>query len=119
MAITSFTPDAKGSGATPVALAGGYWLLAGRIVFTGSYAAGGDSLDLSRFVPAMGTVREVICLSTVRGLTPEYDVVNKKLKLFGTNPAAATLDLGPMEHPAAAYDADITGSSVPIAFLVK
>jgi hypothetical protein len=105
-----FTPDKGGSGASPIALAGGVWLLFGTLTFSGSYATGGDSLDLARYLPAMGTVRQVVGVSTLRGNTPEFDAVNKKLKLYST---ANT------EVAAAAYNAALTASPVPVAFLCK
>lgn len=115
-----FTPDVKGSGASPIAIAGGVWLLFGRLVFTGTYPALGEPLDLTKFVPAMGTVREVAAIGALRGLAMEYDVTNKKLRLFGVNPAAATLNVATIEHETAAYDADIlVAAGIPVGFLVK
>jgi len=117
-----FTPDPKGSGASPIALAGGVWLLFGTLTFSNSpqYAAGGDPLDLTKFVPAMGTVRAATVIGSLRGLTGEYDAVNKKLKLYGIDPAAASIQVAPTEHTATVnYDADLTATPVPCGFLIK
>lgn len=114
MAVT-FTPDIRGSGASPVALAGGYWLVAGTLTFSGSYAAGGDTFDFTKLFPAMGVIRKVWFLTQVRGFTAEYDVTNKKIKLWvatATTPTTA-------EHGAAAYDSDFTGSPVDTLVVVK
>lgn len=109
----------SGQSAQPIALSAGYWLLTGTITIAGSYATGGDTLDLSPFFPAGKTLREVFCPAPIRGFNGEYDVVNKKLKLWSINPAAASLDVGMLEHPAAAYIAALTATPVPMAFWVK
>lgn len=109
-----FTPDSKGSGASPIAIAGGVWMLFGTLTFSGSYATNGDALDLSKFVPAMGTVRQVTPIGQAKGLTFTYDVVNKKL-LVWTAPVANA----PTEHTAAAYNAALTVAPQPISFLIK
>lgn len=105
-----FTPDNKGSGASPIANAGGTWFLFGTLTFSGSYATGGDTLDLSKYLPAMGTVRACVPLGTARGNGLEYDVTNKKLKVF----ASANT-----EAAAAAYNAALTATPVPVTFLCK
>lgn len=105
-----FTPDTKGSAASPIANAGGTWFLFGTLTFSGSYATGGDTLDLTKYLPAMGTIRQLVVLSTARGNSLEYDVTNKKLKVF----ASANT-----EAAAAAYNAALTASPVPFSALVK
>src|SRR4051812_20126695 len=110
----SFTPDPRGSGASPIALAGGVWMLFGTLTFSGSYATNGDALDLSKFVQAMGTVRQVIPIASAKGVTFTYDSTNKKL-LVWTAPVANA----PTEHTAAAYNAALTGAPQPVSFLIK
>jgi hypothetical protein len=106
-----FTPDKSGGGASPIAIAGGVWLLFGTLTFSGSYATGGDGVDLARFIPQLSTLRQVVPIPAgLRGNGAEFDVVNKKLKLY---PTANT------EHAAAAYNAALTASPVPVAFLCK
>lgn len=105
-----FTPDKGGSGATPIANAGGTWFLFGTLTFSGSYATGGDALDLGRYLPQLSTLRQAVPLSTVRGNTLEFDATNKKLKAY----SAANTELA-----AAAYNAALTASPVPVAFLCK
>lgn len=114
-----FARSTSGQAAQPIAIAGGYWDLIGTLTFSGSYVAGGDSLDLTAFFPAGKTIREAIVVSPIRGFEGEYDITNKKLKLWGFNPAAATLDVAMLEHPAAAYIAALTGSAVPAIFRLK
>jgi hypothetical protein len=112
-----FTPDAKGSGASPIAIAGGVWLLFGTLTFSNSpqYATGGDPLDLTKFVPAMGIVRAAKFIGSLRGLIPEYDVTNKKLLLWNTVTANT-----PTEHANATnYAAVLTASPVSCAILIK
>lgn len=112
----AFAPDTKGSSASPIAVAGGVWLLFGALTFSGSYSTGGDTLDLTKYFPAMGTIRQVVPLSDgIKGFTMDYDLTNKKLRLFvatAVTPAAA-------EHAAAAYLALLTAAPVPAAFLIK
>jgi hypothetical protein len=110
-----FTPDAKGSGASPIAVAGGVWMLFGTLTFSGSYPANGDPLDLTKYVPAMGTVRQVIVLGQIRGFTAEYDVVNKKLLLYVATAVTPTTAV----HATAAYHALFTASPVPVGLLIK
>lgn len=109
-----FTPDKGGSGASPIANAGGTWFLYGTLTFSGSYATGGDTLDFKPFLPQMSTVRQVVALGTVQGITPVPDLTNKKLKMM-----VAAVANAPTEHSAAAYNAALTGAPQPIAFLCK
>jgi hypothetical protein len=109
-----FTPDQSGDSALNVALASGWHLVGGSGVFSGSYASGGETLDLAKMFGSGGSLRRVIPIGNIRGMLPEYDKVNKKLKLFvGTAPATVA------EHTAAAYDADITATAIDMAFFVK
>lgn len=119
MAMT-FTPDQSGDSALAVAIASGWWLVSGVLTFSGSYPAGGETLNLDRYFGSGGSVRRVVALGDVAGLSAVFDKTNKKLKLMGLNPAAATLDVAPAELPAAAYDADITAAGGhDMTFLVK
>lgn len=115
----AFTRDLTGQAAQPVALSAGYWILGGSLVLTGSYAAGGDVLDLTPYFPAGKTIRSLVTLADIRGFSGEYDILNKKLKLLGLNPAAASLDVAALEHPAAAYNSVMTTGAIPVAFLMK
>lgn len=105
-----FTPDRGGSGASPIANAGGTWFLFGTLTLSGSYATGGDALNLKQFLPQMSTLRQAVLLGTLRGNGVEYDAVNAKLKVF----ASANT-----EAAAAAYNAALTASPVPVAFMCK
>lgn len=117
MAIV-FTPDQSGDSALNVALASGWHIVGGTLALSGSYPAGGEVLDLNKFFGSGGSLRRVICLSDVRGLTMEYDKVNKKIRLFGVDPAAVSLQVAASEHAAAAYDADLVATH-DVAFLIK
>lgn len=114
-----FTPDIRGSGASPIALAGGVWMLFGTMTFSGSYATGGDTLDLTKFVPAMSTIRSIVSLMGKVPAKLEYDIVNKKMKVNWINAAAASETLGPVEHAAAAYEAIFTAVPVPVVMFIK
>jgi hypothetical protein len=110
-----FTPDRTGQAAQPVALSGGYWLLAGTLTYSASYATNGDPLDLTPYFPAGKTIRAATVLCEQRGFAPEYDVVNKKLKLTLATAATPTM----AEHAAAAYAATMTATPIPVTFLLK
>lgn len=109
-----FTPDKSGESATAIAVGGGLWLLFGTLTFSGSYATGGDGLDLKPFLATMGTIRQVIPLNSVQGIDPVPDLVNKKLKMM-----IAPVANAPTEHSAAAYNAALTSAPQPISFLCK
>lgn len=117
MAMT-FAPDKTGQAAVPVALGGGYWLLVGTITPSGSYAAGGDAVDLERYFPAGRTIRSAVGLGSMRGFGYTYDITNKKVLLHGQDPAAVSIQVSAAELGAAAYDADLTVAH-PVAFLLK
>jgi hypothetical protein len=111
-----FTPNTTvqgGAQGEALALSAGYWLVTGTLTFSGSYATGGDTLAASavaKRIPVAGTVREMTPLGSARGNTLEYDLVNGKLKVF----ASANT-----EAAAAAYNAALTASPVPVGFLVR
>jgi hypothetical protein len=105
-----FTRSTSGQAAQPIALSGGYWDLIGTLTFSGSYATGGDTLDLTPYFPAGKTIRECIPLCDARGNSLEYDLTNKKLKVY----ASANT-----EAAAAAYNAALTASVVPVVFRFK
>lgn len=116
MALT-YTPSTTVQGGTQgeaLALSAGYWLTTGTLTFAGSYATGGDALTpaaIAKRVPTGGTPREIIPLiGNARGNAMEYDLANSKLKFYG---AANT------EVAAAAYNAALTASPVPVAFLIR
>jgi hypothetical protein len=114
-----FTPDNKGGGASPIALGGGVWMLYGTLTFSGSYATGGDALDMTKYVPAMGTVR---ALNAQMGKVPaalEYDITNKKMKVNWINAAGASEAAGAVEHAAAAYEAIFTAAPIPVVMWIK
>jgi hypothetical protein len=83
---------------------GDMFVLVGTLTFSGSYATGGDALDLSQYFRRVGAGRSIIVTTTARGNEVEYDEVNKKIKLWG---AANT------EVAAAAYNAALTATPVP------
>lgn len=109
-----FTPDQSGDSALNVALASGWHLVGGTLTFSGSYAAGGDTVDIAKFIASGGSLRRVIPLGNYRGFLAEYDKTNKKLKLWVVTATGVTA-----EHTAIAYDTDLTASPVDVAFLVK
>jgi hypothetical protein len=109
MALT-FTPDPTPDSTAKINLASGAYLVMGKLTFSGSYVTGGETLDLTKYVVEGGKLRVVTAMVDVRGNDAEYDLTNKKLKLF----SAANTEL-----TAAAYNAAITASPVNAAFLVK
>jgi hypothetical protein len=115
MALT-FTPSPTVQGGTQgeaIAHAAGWWFITGTLTFSGSYATGGDSLSaasLAKRIPTAGIVREIIPIGTLRGNSMEYILATGLLKLFST---ANT------EVAAAAYNAALTATPVPVAFWVR
>lgn len=87
---------------------GSMFCLVGTLTFTGNYAIGGDSsLNLEAIFKRIG-LGQVYFISPVRGNTAEWDAANDKLKLYST---ANT------EVAAAAYNAALTASPVPVMIL--
>jgi hypothetical protein len=81
------------------------------ITFSGSYATGGDALDLGAlFAPLNPTFSVIVVLGDVRGNDTEYDQVNKKLKLY----SSANTELA-----AAAYNAALTAAPVTLVALCR
>src|SRR6476660_2545512 len=114
-ATAVFAPDKDRRG-VKLHTIGDCFLLTGKITFAGDYAAGGIALDLRKYYRGKAPTNPtcVLVLGAIRGLTAEYDLTNRKLKLFGNTTAAATA-----EHTdATTIDTDITGSAVPVAFLI-
>lgn len=107
--------DTGGQTASPLAFTGGWWFLPLTLTFSGAYSLGGETLDLSRFIPASKTIRKVIPVGTARGLGMEYDTTAGKLKMFETDVASNAV----AEHSAAAYDADVTATPIVVGFWVK
>jgi len=77
----------------------------GTITFSGSYVSGGDTLDLQAVFLRSGMGRVFGIEGSFRGNVAEYDETNKKLKLY----SAANTEL-----TAAAYNAALTASPVPV-----
>lgn len=115
MALT-YTPSTTTQGGPQgeaLALSAGYWLTTGTLTFTGSYATGGDAITaatIAKRIPVGGNAREIIPLGTARGNTMEYDLANGKLKFY----SASNTELA-----AAAYNAALTATPVPVAFLIR
>jgi hypothetical protein len=111
-----FTPSSTVQGGTQgeaIALSAGWWFQTGTLTFSGSYATGGDSLpaaSLARRIPVAGNVREVVPVTTARGNSMEYVLATGLIKFYG---AANT------EVAAAAYNAALTATPVPVAFWVR
>lgn len=104
MAIV-FTPDKLPGDMQKM---GSLFCLVGTFTFSGSYATGGDAtLNLENIFKRIGLGR-VYFISPVRGNTAEWDPTNDKLKLYGS---ANT------EVAAAAYNAALTASPVPVMIL--
>lgn len=89
-------------------------MLGGALTFSGSYSTGGDALAIAKFIPMLSTLRRVVVVGSLRGLEGEYIVATSLLKLWIAMAANV-----PTEHTAAAYNAGLTGSPVPVAFLCK
>lgn len=94
-------------------------MLFGTITFSGSYATGGDALDLTKFVPAMGTIRAAVPHAAKIPAGLEYDITNKKMKVNWINAAAGSEAAGAVEHAAAAYEAIFTAAPVPVTIFLK
>lgn len=94
-------------------------MLFGTITFSGSYATGGDALDLTRYVPAMGTIRALVAHLGKVPANLDYDVTNKKMKVNWINAAGASEAAGAVEHAAAAYEAMFTATPVPVIMFLK
>lgn len=111
-----FTPSTTVQGGPQgeaIALSAGWWFQTGTLTFSGSYSTGGDTLaaaTLAKRIPTAGTVREVVPVTTARGNSMEYVLASGLMKFFG---AANT------EVAAAAYNAALTASPVPVAFWVR
>lgn len=84
---------------------GSLLFLAGTLTFSGSYATGGDALDLGRIFKRIGLGMVLGIATSIRGNEAEYDSVNAKLKLY----ASANTEVA-----AAAYNAALTASPVPV-----
>lgn len=85
--------------------AGSMLCLAGTLTFSGSYATGGDALDLSRYFKRIGLGMVLCIVGDIRGNGIEYDATNAKIKLY----ASANTEVA-----AAAYNAALTASPIPI-----
>jgi hypothetical protein len=82
--------------------------LVGTFTFSGSYATGGEALDLSKTFKRIGLGLVLGIPTPLRGHHAEYDSTNNKVKLYSS---ANT------EHAAAAYNAALTGSPVPVIII--
>jgi hypothetical protein len=102
-----FAADTSGQGAQPIAMANGLWVLTGTLTLSGSYASGGDTVDLRKYSPGGATIRKVFIPPPIRSVNATYDLTNLKIRLWTLNPAGATSDVAPVELAAAAYDADL------------
>jgi hypothetical protein len=104
MAIV-FTPDAVPG---QIQKMGSLFCLVGTFTFSGSYATGGDAtLNLETIFKRIGLGR-VYFISPVRGNSAEWDSANDKLKLY----ASANTEVA-----AAAYNAALTASPVPVIII--
>jgi hypothetical protein len=106
MAVT-FTPatDVPGN----VHSLGDLYALVGTFTFSGSYATGGDTLDLASIFKRTGDGRIVRVVSGVRGYDCEYNPTTKKILLYNAG----------AELAAAAYPAGLTASPVPVQITGK
>jgi hypothetical protein len=105
MAIT-FTPAAGKQ--QDVESLGSLLCLVGTLTFSGSYATGGETLRLDKLFGKIGRGQVLGILTDLRGHTPEYDPATNKVKLYS---AAST------ELAAAAYNATLTASPVPVIII--
>jgi uncharacterized membrane protein len=90
---------------------GSMYALVGTLTFSGSYATGGDTFptgkDPETLFKKIGLGKVAFVLMT-RGYQSEWDATAKKLKLY----SAANTEL-----TAAAYNAALTASPVPVIIL--
>jgi hypothetical protein len=110
-----FAPEVSGDGDNSIAFASGWWMVTGTVTLSGSYATGGEVLNLLKYLVTGGVIRRVVPWGTLRGMGMEYDKTNSKLKFFEVDVASNAV----AEHSAAAYDADLTATAIDVAFLVK
>jgi len=106
MAVT-FTPSTVADAASEHII-GDLKALTGTLTFSGSYATGGDSLDLAAILKRTGLGKVYVIVGGIRGHTAEFDETNKKLKLY----SSANTELA-----AGAYNAALTASPVPIMII--
>lgn len=98
----AFTPQITDR---PVHAIGDLQMLVGDLAFTSTYATGGNSLDLAALFSILGAGTVLYVGVQGVGYDFEYDITNKKLKVFTT----ANTELS-----AGAYPADLTGASVKL-----
>ena len=62
----------------------GYKMITGSFAFTGTYATGGETLDLSKLLP---TDVHLVMIAPSAGYSFEYDYTNKKVKAYTPAPS--------------------------------
>jgi hypothetical protein len=82
--------------------------LVGTLTFSGSYATGGDPLDLGILFSKIGLGAVYLVEGAFRGYEPEYDPTNKKLLLY----SSANTELA-----AAAYSGALAATPVPVVIV--
>lgn len=98
--------------ATLVKRSGGSGVLVGvfTIVPSGSYATGGDSLDLALTMGFTTRQPAIVLISGKAGFIYQYDLANKKMFVYCNTAGGANAALG--EHTAAGYVAGVTGDVI-------
>lgn len=81
-----------------------------RLTPSGSYAAGGDVLDLKGLSKTALKQPRMVLIFGQGGHVYLYDLANKKVKTFVATTTGANLPLA--EHSAAAYAATVTGDTI-------
>lgn len=98
--------------------AGKFAIMTGTIVFSGSYATGGDTLSLTGLqIPGTVAPRAVFVTGQA-GYMYQYTGTtrsNGKVKVYVATTSGANIPLA--EHTAAAYAAGVTGDTVTILVL--
>lgn len=88
---------------------GDLYALVGKIVFTGSYASGGDALSFDDILKqiGLGNVYAVI-VHNKAGYSFEYDYTNEKLKVLqgGATASNPQAEIGAGAYPAALTSGD-------------
>jgi hypothetical protein len=56
------------------------------LVFSGSYATGGETLDLAPLVGFTNKQPTIVRIQGIAGYTYSYDAANKKIKIFNSSP---------------------------------
>jgi hypothetical protein len=97
---------------TPFVKLGNAFILLGTVTFSGSYATGGDAFTAGKSpedtLKTIGAGQVLAFLSSIRGNSPDWVAATRRLRLY----ASANTEVA-----AAAYNAALTASPVPVVIL--